>query len=143
MRGETMIQGIGIDIIEIDRIANAVKRELFVQRVFTPGEQLYCDQRGVQRAASYAARFAGKEAVVKAFGTGLVEGSFQDIEILPDDKGCPQVKLRGFFAEFAQRLGVRQIHISLTHAREYAAAHAILWGGKTGEDCDSRRDESD
>src|SRR5690349_7921589 len=92
MRGETMIQGIGIDIIEIDRIANAIKRDLFVQRVFTSGEQLYCEKRGVQRAASYAARFAGKEAVVKAFGTGLVEGSFQDIEILPDAKGCPQVK---------------------------------------------------
>ncbi len=125
-----MIIGIGIDIIEIKRIKSAIIRPSFVERVFTVQEQQYCESRGVQQSASYAARFAGKEAVMKAFGTGLAGGSFQDIEILVDDKGCPFVKLSGHFAELAHVMGVMQVHISLTHAQEYAAAQAILWGGK-------------
>ena len=125
-----MIIGIGIDIIEISRIKDAIIRQSFVQRVFTVGEQQYCESRGVQKAASYAARFAGKEAVMKAFGTGLAGGTLQDIEILLNDKGCPHVQLSGQFATLAKEMGVSAIHISLSHAREYAAAQAILWGGR-------------
>ena len=125
-----MIIGTGIDIIEISRIKEAIKRQAFVHRVFTAEEQQYCESKGVQKASSYAARFAGKEAVMKAFGTGLAGGSLQDIEILLNDKGCPYVKLSGKFAELAEELGGTSIHISLTHAREYAAAQAILWGGR-------------
>lgn len=125
-----MIIGTGIDIIEISRIKEAIKRQAFVHRVFTLGEQQYCESKGVQKASSYAARFAGKEAVMKAFGTGLAGGSLQDIEILLNDKGAPYVKLSGKFALLAEELGATSIHISLTHAREYAAAQAILWGGK-------------
>lgn len=125
-----MIIGTGIDIIEISRIKEAIKRQTFVHRVFTVGEQQYCESKGLQKASSYAARFAGKEAVMKAFGTGLAGGSLQDIEILLNDRGCPYVNLSGKFAELAKELGATSVHISLTHAREYAAAQAILWGGK-------------
>ena len=128
-----MIIGTGIDIIEINRMKDAIKRQSFVERVFTLSEQQYCESRGVQKASSYAARFAGKEAVMKAFGTGLAGGSLQDIEIFLDSKGCPHVKLSGQFAVLAGSIGVSTIYISLTHAREYAAAQAILWGGKHDE----------
>jgi len=125
-----VIIGTGIDIIEISRITEAVNRSSFVRRVFTLSEQEYCESRGVQKFASYAARFAGKEAVMKAFGTGLAGGSLQDIEILLNDKGCPYVELSGKFATLGRDIGVTAIHISLTHAREIAAAQAILWGGR-------------
>jgi len=125
-----VIIGTGIDIIEISRITEAVNRSSFVRRVFTLSEQQYCESRGVQKFASYAARFAGKEAVMKAFGTGLAGGSLQDIEILVNDKGCPYVELSGNFATLGKDMDVTAIHISLTHAREYAAAQAILWGGR-------------
>lgn len=124
-----MILGIGIDIIEIGRVGSAVEQEGFVRRVFTAAERAYCDGRGLQRAASYAARFAGKEAVMKAFGTGLAAGSWQDVEILPDESGRPVVSLGGRFGQLAAAMGVTAVHISLSHARDYAAAQAILWGG--------------
>jgi holo-[acyl-carrier protein] synthase len=127
---KSVIIGIGIDIIEINRIKDAIIRQSFVEKVFTLHEQQYCESRGVQKASSYAARFAGKEAVMKAFGTGMAGGKLQDIEIFLDDKGCPHVRLSGQFAALANDMGVSMIHISLTHAREYAAAQAILWGGK-------------
>lgn len=128
-----MIIGVGIDVIEISRIKQAISRPAFIKRVFTKLEQEYCDSRGVQRPASYAARFAGKEAVLKAFGTGLAGGSLQEIEILNDSRGCPKITLTGFYADLAKEMGVKTIHISLTHAREYAAAQAVLWGGVTSE----------
>ena len=125
-----MIVGIGIDIIEIDRIGAAVERDGFVRRVFTAAEREYCDGRGVQRYASYAARFAGKEAVMKAFGTGLSAGTWQDVEILLGANGRPTVKLHGCFGELAAKMGVTAVHISLSHAREYATAQAVMWGGE-------------
>ena len=125
-----VIVGIGIDIIEIERIGAAVERDGFVRRVFTAAEREYCDGRGVQRPASYAARFAGKEAVMKAFGTGLSAGTWQDVEILADANGRPTVKLSGRFGELAAKMSVSAVHISLTHAREYAAAQAVLLGGE-------------
>lgn len=121
-----MIVGIGIDIIEIERIAKAVARPGFCQRVFTPAEQLYCNGRGTQRAASYAARFAGKEALLKALGTGFSGGTWQDIEILTSNSGQPVAHIKGFFGEVARQRGVGQIHLSLTHAQQYAAAQVIL-----------------
>lgn len=128
-----MIVGVGIDIIEIGRVAQAIGREAFIRRVFTARERSYCDERGAQRAASYAARFAGKEAVLKAFGTGLSSGSLQDIDIVNDALGCPQVELTGYFARLAEKRSITKIHISLTHAREYAAAQAILWRSESNE----------
>jgi holo-[acyl-carrier protein] synthase len=124
-----MIIGTGIDLIEIRRVKVAMERPQFIRRVYTPAEQAYCESRGRQSAASFAARFAGKEAVMKALGTGLAGGTWQDIEILPDERGRPEVLLRGSFAKLAEKLGVTGIFISLTHAQDYAAADVVLWGG--------------
>lgn len=123
-----MILGIGIDIVEIGRIKQALSQTGFVQRVFTQAEREYCEARGVQRAASYAARFAGKEAVMKALGTGLSKGRWQDVEITVNELGKPEVQLRGSFAQRAKDLQATQTYISLSHAREYAVAQAILEG---------------
>ena len=138
-----MIVGIGIDIIEIERIKAAVEKQRFVQRVFSDGEQAYCESRGVQSFASYAARFAGKEAVLKALGTGFVGGKWREIEILPDSLGRPTVKLSGYYEQMARQKGVSAIHISLTHAREYAAAQVVIWGGAADEGCQGGRNEGD
>ena len=121
-----LILGLGTDIIEISRMKKAIEKRQFVQRVFTQNEIAYCDSRGAQRAASYAARFAGKEAVLKAFGTGLRHGSLQDIEILPDELGCPKLQLSGYFARLAEENGIRQLLVSLSHAQEYAVAQCVL-----------------
>lgn len=133
MKAETgvgrMILGIGTDIIEIGRVKSALERPGFAERIFTAAEREYCEGRGAQRFASYAARFAGKEAVLKAFGTGLSSGSWQDVEILPDEAGRPTVRLSGHFAGLASGQGVTVVHVSLSHARDFAAAQAILWGG--------------
>ena len=123
-----MIIGTGIDIVEIDRIKKALENKRFIERVFTPKEIIYCESRGAQAAASYAARFAGKEAVLKAFGTGLTGGNLIDIEILPNEKGCPGVQLYKYFDDEAKNIGVTQIYISLSHARMYATAQVIFWG---------------
>ena len=123
-----MVVGIGIDLVEIHRMKKAVENPLFVQRVFTSAEQTYCISRGRQGAASYAARFAAKEAVMKALGTGLAGGgTWQDVEVLPDDQGKPVMKLTGYFAQLAESLGVAQIFVSLSHAQEYAVAQVLLW----------------
>jgi holo-[acyl-carrier protein] synthase len=127
---KSVIIGTGIDIIEINRIKDAITRRSFTDKVFTLQEQQYCESRGIQKASSYAARFAGKEAVMKAFGTGMAGGRLKDIEIILDDKGCPHVNLSGQFGALAKSMGVSMTYISLTHAREYAAAQVILWGGK-------------
>ncbi|SCM80980.1 Holo-(acyl-carrier-protein) synthase [uncultured Sporomusa sp.] len=125
-----MIIGIGMDIVEIPRIKAAIEREAFVRRVFTEAEAAYCRSRGVQQAASFAARFAAKEAVAKALGTGFTGGNIKDIEVVAEAGGKPSIVLHGSFNELAGRLGVRKIHVTLTHAREYAAAQAVAEGGR-------------
>ncbi len=128
--GDAMVLGVGTDIIEIERMKKAMGREEFLARVFTQEERTYCDGRGAGRAASYAARWAGKEAVLKAFGTGLRQGTLLNVEIVPDVLGAPEVHLSGFFAALAEERGVWRIHLSLSHAREYAVAQCILEGEK-------------
>ena len=123
-----VILGIGIDIVEIDRIMAALRRESFARRVFAKEEILYCDSRGAQRMASYAARFAAKEAAVKALGTGFSGGNWQDVYVTVDDKGQPHLQLRGYYQEVAQSRGVSAMYLSLTHARNYAAAQVVIWG---------------
>lgn len=125
-----MIVGIGCDIIEIERIARAIKSESFIRRVFTAEEAAYCQRRGRQAAASFAARFAAKEAVLKALGTGLREGSLQEIAVDNDGLGKPLVQLSGHFAMLAKQLGVKNIQISLSHSRELATAYVIMEDGK-------------
>ena len=124
-----MIAGVGIDMIEISRIREALKKDAFRTRVFTEREQSYCDNRGAGRAASYAARFAAKEAVLKALGTGFAGGTWQDVEVVSDEAGRPQIILSGYFQRVAAGKGITVIHISLTHTREYAAAQAVADGG--------------
>lgn len=121
-----MIVGVGCDIIEIERIARAIKRESFIQRVFTAKEATYCQSRGQQAAASFAARFAAKEAVLKALGTGLREGSLQEIAVANDALGKPLVQLSGHFAALSRQLGVKNIQISLSHSRDFAVAYVIM-----------------
>lgn len=123
-----MILGIGTDILETRRVREAVKNPHFIARVYTQAEQAYCDGHGSQSAQSYAARFAGKEAVLKAFGTGLRAGKLVEIEILPDALGCPKVHLYGYFAELAAQKGVRMVHISLSHTKEYVTAQCVMEG---------------
>lgn len=125
-----MIVGIGCDIIEIERIARAIKSESFIRRVFTAEEAAYCQRRGQQAAASFAARFAAKEAVLKALGTGLREGSLQEIAVDNDGLGKPLVQLSGHFAMLAKQLGVKNIQISLSHSRDLATAYVIMEDGK-------------
>lgn len=121
-----MIVGIGCDIIEIERIARAIKSESFIRRVFTAEEAAYCQRRGQQAAASFAARFAAKEAVLKALGTGLREGSLQEIAVDNDGLGKPLVQLSGHFAMLAKQLGLKNIQISLSHSRDFAVAYVIM-----------------
>ena len=123
-----MIRGIGTDIVEIARVERAIGRAAFRERVYTEAERAYCESRGKQKTASYAARFAGKEAVLKALGTGLRGGTLHDIEILPDELGAPIVTLKGYFAVLARRKSVSHVWVSLSHSQAYATAQCVVEG---------------
>ena len=123
-----MIKGIGTDIDDLKRMANAVEREAFLTRVFTPEEIAYCESKMKGKTASYAGRFAAKEAIMKALGTGLREGRLVDIEIVNDELGAPVASLTGGFAVRAEALGVKKIWISISHSQEYATAQCVLEG---------------
>ena len=119
-----MIIGIGVDIVEVRRIQAALDNpqtgQRFRDRVFTPGEIAYCARRRTG-AESYAARFAAKEAVVKALGT-LV--GWREIEVVRTD-GPPAICLHGRAAARAAELGIRNIHLSLSHTADHAIAYVI------------------
>jgi holo-[acyl-carrier protein] synthase len=125
-----MIVGTGVDISEVVRIEAAVKRfgDRFLHRVFTPAEVRYC--MGKPNAAErLAARFAAKEAGMKAIGTGLHYGvTWQDVEVLRLPGQRPVLQFHGKAAEFAARLGCKHTHLSLSHTKEQAIAHVILEG---------------
>ena len=123
-----MILGIGSDIVHIPRVARAIEHPRFLERVYTVEERSYAESRGKGMAASLAARFAGKEAVLKAFGTGLRNGCLRDVEILPDALGAPQVHLYGWFVQRAAEMGVVHMWITLSHERDYALAYCVLEG---------------
>ncbi len=118
----------GIDLVETARIADAIKRlgEAFLKRVFTSEERAYCESHA-NSAGSYAARWAAKEAVAKALGTGIgADASLVEIEVVRADNGQPLIKLHGTAAALAVRLGVKEVRISLTHTEHYAAAFAVI-----------------
>ena len=122
-----MIFGTGLDIIEIDRIKNSIEKysPKFEQRVFTSSEIRYCKSQG-DPAKHFAARFAVKEAVSKCLGKGItVDLGFQDMEITNKDTGQPVLKMIGKGKELFQTLKLKSIHISISHDRTYAIAHAI------------------
>ena len=113
---------VGVDMIEIDRIRRALERPGFRERCFTDGERAYCDSRH-DPAESYAARFAGKEAVGKALGCG-VRFTWREVEIVGRPK--PSVRLSGRTAAFAARVRAGAIDLSMTHSREMAAAICVV-----------------
>lgn len=118
------MKAIGVDIIEIPRIAAALNRhgDRFLKRVFTPQEQAYC--RG--RVASLAARWAAKEAMGKAFGTGLGHIAFRDIEVINNAQGKPSLRLHGPAQHRAAALNFTHIELSLSHAKEFAIAFVVV-----------------
>ncbi|MFZ0808677.1 MAG: holo-[acyl-carrier-protein] synthase [Candidatus Sulfotelmatobacter sp.] len=123
-----MIVGTGIDIAEVPRIEHAIERfgARFLERIFTEGEMRYSDSKA-NRAERYAARFAAKEAAMKALGTGWNHGvRWCDCEVVRMPGGRPTMNFHGKAAEFAAKLGVRNIALSLTHTREQAMAQVIL-----------------
>ena len=123
-----MLIGVGCDVIEIERVRKACERKTFVQRVFAPEEIAYCRSRGKQASASFAARFAAKEAVLKALGTGLRGGELTEIVITNDDLGKPDVQLYGYHAQLASKLGVKNIALSMSHSRAMALAYVVMEG---------------
>lgn len=123
-----MIVGTGIDIAEVPRIAAAIERygERFLKRVFTSAEIQYCESK-VNRTERYAARFAAKEAGLKAIGTGWKRGvGWHEVEVRREPGGRPTVVFSGKAGEFAARLGVRRALLSLSHTAQYAIAQVIL-----------------
>lgn len=113
---------VGVDIIEIERIRTALGRSGFRERCFTEAERAYCDSRP-NPAQSYAARFAGKEAVGKALGCGI-SFTWKDVEIVGRPK--PSVRLTGRTAAFAERVSAGAIDLSMTHSRDIAAAICVV-----------------
>jgi holo-[acyl-carrier protein] synthase len=124
------IIGIGTDIIECLRIAQMIERhgELFIRRVYTDHEIAYCSTK---KAATqhYAGRWAAKEAVLKALGTGWVRGiSWRDVEVRHKPGGAPAIALRGGAQEVFERTGITHMHVSISHCRTHATAYAVAEG---------------
>jgi holo-[acyl-carrier protein] synthase len=124
-----MIISIGIDIIEVARIREVLLRSpRFRERVFTAAERAYCDSRGVAAAAQhYAARFAAKEAALKALQTGWRGGiGWQDVEIGSVESGAPILIFHGLVRELFEKSGATAAHLSLSHTSEHAIAQVVL-----------------
>jgi holo-[acyl-carrier protein] synthase len=123
---------VGIDVIELDRVARLLSRhpERFLARVYTEAEIAFC--RG--RIPELAARFAAKEATMKALGTGIRGVGWREIEVLPNRRGKPLLMLHGRAKERAARLGLGDLDISLTTAREFAAAVVVGHATQIPED---------
>lgn len=120
--------GIGIDVVETGRIESSINEfgEQFLFRIFTSEESAYCEQHK-RSVLHYAARFAAKEAVSKALGTGIGKDvAFTEIEVTKKPSGEPGIVLHGKAKVFAKKNGIGQILISLTHAEHYAAANAVV-----------------
>lgn len=130
-----MIVGLGIDVIEVTRVRSSLERfgHRFETRVFTEAERAYCQARKARAAESYALRFAAKEAVAKAMGTGIRRGiDFADIEVETDRLGRPSVRLHGLAEAAARKRGIACFHLSLTHEGALAVAFAVAEGGGAG-----------
>ncbi|MBM3475245.1 MAG: holo-[acyl-carrier-protein] synthase [Armatimonadetes bacterium] len=131
-----MILGIGVDMVDVDRIKSAIERrgEQFVARAFTEAEAEYC-WRSQCPERRFAARFAAKEAVMKALGRGWFQGMpFKEIQVVrdetPEGYGRPGIRLEGKTAELAEGLGVTSINLSITHEQRAAIAFVVIEGGR-------------
>jgi holo-[acyl-carrier protein] synthase len=123
-----MIVGIGVDIVEVERMRRAVERYggRFVGKVFTAAEAAYC-RRASHPEQRFATRFAAKEAALKALGTGWTQGvQFLDVEVCNNEFGAPSVKLTGKALEVSRKIGVERVHVSLTHHRDFAIAQVVF-----------------
>jgi holo-[acyl-carrier protein] synthase len=123
-----MILGIGTDIVEIARIKDMLDKhyETFIKRVYTECERLK-DAKRADLPQYYAGRWAAKEAFSKALGCGIGENCYwQDINVVNDELGRPSLEISGKAAEFAAKLKVEYIHVSISHEKEYATATVIL-----------------
>jgi len=124
------VLGVGMDIVETKRIAESVERfgDRFLQRVFLEGEVAYARSMKFPHL-HLAARFAAKEAISKAFGTGIGhEMGWRDLEIVREPGGAPRVVLHGRAEAYAKMRGVQAVHVSLSHTTEYGAASAVIVG---------------
>ena len=123
-----MIVGTGVDLAEVPRIRASIERygTRFVNRIYTAGEIAYVERKA-NRYERYAARFAAKEAGMKAISTGWKRGvTWQDFEVANLPSGKPTLRLHGVAADIAAKLGVRNISLSITHTSELGMAHVIL-----------------
>jgi holo-[acyl-carrier protein] synthase len=130
---------VGVDIIEIERVGAVLARfgERFLTRVYSDVEAAFC--RG--RVSELAARFAAKEAVMKALGTGARGVTWREIEVLPNRRGKPLVYLYGRARERAERIGLSGIDVSMSHSREYAVAFVVGHAGEPEPDRDGWREK--
>jgi len=129
------VVGVGTDIIECLRIAQMIERhgELFINRVYTDYEIRYC-QRRKQATQHFAGRWAAKEAILKALGTGWRRGiSWRDVEVRNEPSGKPVVGLRGGAREVVEQLGIREMLVSISHCRSHAMAYALALGAERKE----------
>lgn len=133
--------GIGVDMLEISRMERVLARTPnFVRRVFTEDERAYCEKTA-RPAEHYAARFAAREAVVKALGTGFANGvGFRDVSVGRDEAGRPRALLTGRAAELARELGIREIALSISHTHDVAVANAIAVTDDVRPAPDARRE---
>lgn len=135
------VLGIGTDIIECLRIAQMIERhgELFINRVYTPSEIRYCQSRK-QATQHFAGRWAAKEAILKALGTGWRKGiSWRDIEVRNDSSGRPVVGLRGGARDIVEQRGIREMLVSISHCRSHATAYALALGAVADAEFESRQ----
>ena len=124
------ILGVGMDIVETKRIADSIERfgDRFLHRVFLEGEIAYSNTMKFPHL-HLAARFAAKEAISKAFGTGIGRDlGWRDLEIIREPSGAPRVVLHGRAEAYAKARGVQAVHVSLSHTVEYGAASAVIVG---------------
>jgi holo-[acyl-carrier protein] synthase len=118
----------GVDIIEIERLKNSIDNmDGFRERIFTEVETTYCENRKKARYESYAARFAAKEAVMKALGTGMADGlGWKQIEIVNDEKGKPHAVLTARALELFEKMGAKSMDVSISHCGDFAIAYAVI-----------------
>lgn len=123
-----MIISIGIDIIEVRRVRETIARTpRFAERVYTDAERAYCESRGAVAAQHYAARFAAKEAALKALQTGWSGGiAWQDIEVSAKESGAPVILFHGRARELYEESGATAAHLSIAHTSEHAIAEVLL-----------------
>jgi holo-[acyl-carrier protein] synthase len=123
-----VIISVGIDIIEVRRVREVLMRTpRFIERVYTERERAYCDSRGAVAAMHYAARFAAKEAALKALQTGWTGGvAWQDIEVSSRESGAPILLFHGRVREIYEESGATAAHLSISHTTEHAIAQVVL-----------------